>query len=642
MLRARTLFPAGDPVSAAVLSDLAELPNPSMRVGLVETPLLDASTWARLNQILIARAISELSFEEAFAPGQLEPGGSDWRLEAGEGVSYRFAAVRRIWGNLAIDPQSLQRRLRGHSEPASDVALFMADMGRTLDVTPDTLAMYCRELYGTLHADAQVARLNAGISGEALLRLSDATLQQYLDGHPKAPACKGRIGWGAADAAAFAPEFGQEIRPMWIAADRDACRFSIGAGWNEERLLDAAFDGAGRARLEATLRRLKVDRKRYLLLPVHPWQWERMIVTQFAGEISARRLIPLGDFGDGYLALQSLRTLANASRPAALHLKLALTILNTSAWRGVPGKYMAIGPAFSAWLAAKTAADPALAGAIVLGEPAGAFYPHPVYERIDGAPYQFREMLGVIWREAVESHLRNGQSAMMFGALLKTMPAGPPLAAVLVARSGLAVEIWLARLFDAVVVPLYHFLCRYGVGFIAHGQNLTLILENFTPCGVAIKDLQGDVDLIDADFPEAADMPDGVRETLLRRPAPHLLQHLQTGHFVSVLRFLSDALAGCGVIDEMAFYAVLAERLRRYQASHPDMADRFALFNLFTPKVPRICINRVRLAIGYSDASSRPSPGLGGDLDNPLHFAPIQRAARAAAPGRADLAGAHP
>jgi len=599
-------------------------------------PLADAGAWAGLNRTLIARAISELAFEEALAPAQAAPGG-EWRLDAGNGVSYRFAAVRRIWGNLAIDPRSLRRCDGGRPAPAEDVALFMADMGRALDVAPDTLAMYCRELYGTLHSDAQVARLNATISEETLLQLPDAALQQYLDGHPKAPACKGRIGWGAADAAAFAPEFRQDIRLMWVAADRAACRFSAGDGWNEDSLLDASCDGAERARLEAALRRLGVDRARYLLLPVHPWQWEHMIAIQFAGEIAARRLIPLGIFGDGYLALQSLRTLANANRPTAPHLKLALTILNTSAWRGVPGKYMAIGPAFSAWLAEKAAADPVLANVIVLREPAGAFYPHPVYERIADAPYQFREMLGVIWREAVESRLRDGQGAMMFGALLKTTPAGRSLAAALIARSGLAAETWLARLFDVVAVPLYHFLCRYGVGFIAHGQNLTLILQDSTPCGVAIKDLQGDVDLIDADFPEAADMPEGIRETLLRRPAPHLLQHLQTGHFASVLRFLSDALAGDGVIGEMAFYAVLAGRLRSYQASQPGMADRFTLFDLFTPKVPRICINRVRLAVGYGDASRRPSPGLGGDLDNPVHLA-----ARAHPPGRPDLAGAHP
>lgn len=615
----------------------ALIPEPADAHAVASPLEPEAATWRALNQTLIARAISELAFEEALTPEPLTADNGAWRLDLGNGVQYRFAAVRRIWGNLAIDPATLQRCDDSGPAPAGDVALFMADAAQALDVAPDTLAMYCRELYGTLHSDLQVDRLNARISEDELLALPDTILQQYLDGHPKAPACKGRIGWGAADADAFAPEFQQEIQLFWVAADRSVCRFNIGDGQDEDSLLDASLSRAERARLAATLQQLGVDRKHYLLLPVHPWQWEHMIAVQYAGEIAARRLIPLGAFGDGYLALQSLRTLANARRPAMLHVKLALTILNTSAWRGVPGKYMAIGPAFSGWLAGKAAADPVLHNAIVLREPAGAFYPHPVYARIPNAPYQFNEMLGVIWRESVESRLKHGQSAMMFGALLKVTPAGRPLAAALIERSGLPAAAWLAQLFDAVAIPLYHFLCRYGVGFIAHGQNLTLILENNAPCGVAIKDLQGDADLIDSDFPEAADMPQGVRGTLLRRPAPHLLQHLQTGHFASVLRFLSDALAGHGVIDEMSFYGVLADRLRRYQASQPDLAKRFALFDLFAEKVPRICINRVRLAIGYGDASQRPAPGLGSNLDNPIHLA-----TRAAAPGRADLAGAHP
>ncbi|GHE68776.1 hypothetical protein GCM10019059_30690 [Camelimonas fluminis] len=55
---------------------------------------------------------------------------------------------------------------------------------------------------GALHAGSQIARLNAAITEEALLRLHDARHApislQPLQG------CKGRIGWSAA-AAAFEP-----------------------------------------------------------------------------------------------------------------------------------------------------------------------------------------------------------------------------------------------------------------------------------------------------------------------------------------------------------------------------------------------------------------------------------------------------
>ncbi len=396
---------------------------------------------------------------------------------------------------------------------------------------------------------------------------------------------------------------------------------------SQESLLAASVHNAERARLDAACRARGVTATAHVLIPVHPWQWDNMIVTQFAGEIAAGRIVPLGLFGDAHQPQQSLRTLANADRPESFHVKLPLTVLNTSAWRGVPGRYMEAGALFSDWLAEQAARDPALAPALILREVAGVFYPYPAYAQIADAPYQFNEMLGAIWRESPESRLGPGRTALMMGALTHRDCNSEPLVCALIARSGLSMEDWLARLFDAVVVPLYHYLCRYGVGFLAHGQNVTLVLEDGVVIGVALKDLQGDVDLVDDAFPELASQPAEVAAAIARKPAAHLIHHLQTGHFASVLRFVSDALAGHAGLDEMAFYRILGERIRRYQRAHPELAGRFALFDLFSPKMARICINRVRLAIGYGDANRRPVPSLGSPLRNPLHLAEARRPA---------------
>ncbi|MDT3375814.1 IucA/IucC family siderophore biosynthesis protein [Labrys neptuniae] len=582
---------------------------------------IDAGLWLALNRAVIAKAISELAFEEGLAPEPANAEGTQWILRFAGGVAYRFKAVRRIWGNLSIDAASLMRQNGAALCPADDAAGFMLDARETLDIEPDTLCIYAKELFSTLLADARIATMVGSGESEHLLTLPDDQVQAYLDGHPKAPASKGRIGWGLSDFSRYAPEFQPTFQLFWLAADRSRCRLSLAGDIDEEALLAASLGEAERERLQAACKAAGLDPNRFMLLPVHPWQWDNMIVAQFAGEMAAGRIVPLGLFGDAYRPLQSLRTLANAASPAKLHLKLSLTILNTSAWRGVPGKYMTIGPAFSNWLADKARQDPELANALVLRECAGAFYPHPLYERVADAPYQFREMLGVIWRESPEAGLAAGRRPLMLGALIKSDFAGVPLASALIAASGLSHAEWLARLFDAVVLPLYHFLCRYGVGFIAHGQNITVLLDGAIPYGVALKDLQGDVDLVDQAFAEAADLEPAIRDTLLKRPAAHLLQHLQTGHFASVLRFLSDTLASHDRFPEIEFYGALAQRLRLYQARHPDLADRFELFDLFTPKVPRICINRVRLAIGYGDANRRPVPSLGSELDNPLHLA---------------------
>lgn len=573
----------------------------------------DASAWVRINREIVAKAISELTFEECLVPREVTPGG--WELSLSSGAVYRFAAIRRIWDQLIVDPFSLARNGR----PVDDAVAFFADARETLGMSPATFCTYSKELYNTLMADLRAVERRAGRSASELASMPDALLQTLLDGHPKAPANKGRLGWGREDFDRYAPESGETMQLFWLAAARDRCQIHLDGNLDEERLLNAALDEDERRRLEAALGRAGVTRATHLLLPAHPWQWQAMIASQFGGEIAADRLVPLGPFGDPFRPLQSLRTLSNSARPAELDVKLPLTILNTSAWRGVPGKYMAIGATLSRWLHDIASADPLLQSLKVLKEVAGAFYPHPHYTDVPDAPYQFCEMLGAIWRESAERDLPAGCRPMMMGALSQCDAAGRPVASALIEQSGLDREAWLAHLFSTVFVPLYHFMCRYGVGFIAHGQNVTIILKGSTPVGVAVKDFQGDLDLVDQPFPELETLDAGVLSTLKRRPPAHLLQHLQTGHIVSVLRFLSESLAAHDGLDEKLFYRVLAESVRSYQAANPDLAERFALFDLFAPKIPRIAINKVRFAIGYGDAGERPLPDLGTPLDNPLN-----------------------
>lgn len=581
----------------------------------------DAGIWRRVNRALLAKAIGELAYEEAVAP--VGEGDGRYRLPLASGVVYRFAGRRGVWDWIAVEPDSVRRVAGGVEAPADDAAQFFVDAQADVGMTAATLATYLREVANTLAADCRIAEANAGTTARDLADLHPDRLQCRLDGHPKAPANKGRLGWGPDDFAAYAPEHEPEFQPVWIAAGRDRCRLTLADGLSEDDLLAQSLDEGERKRLEDAARAAGVDGGRHRFLPVHPWQWDNKIRTAFAGDIAAGRIVPLGRFGDAYLPQQSLRTLSNAARPGRLDLKLPLTILNTSAYRGIPGRYMAVGPVLSRWLADTARRDPVLARArtIVLGEVAGAFYPHPIHEQIDGVPYQHREMLGAIWRESVHALTEPGERGIMMGALLQCAGDGRPLAGELIARSGLTAEDWLERLFGAVVVPLYHFLARYGVGFIAHGQNVTLVLRDHAPARVALKDLQGDCDLIDQDFPELDSLPAEVRAVLPRKPATHIVHNLQTAHFVTVLRFLSDLLHRHGFIDERDFYRALARTLRRYQAAHPDLARRFALFDLFRPAMPRVCINRVRFAIGYDDASQRPVPAVGSDLANPLHLA---------------------
>lgn len=94
---------------------------------------------------------------------------------------------------------------------------------------------------------------------------------------------------------------------------------------------------------------------------------------------------------------------------------------------------------------------------------------------------------------------------------------------------------------------------------------------------------------------------------------------MQTGHFVTVLRFISRLTLQSG-ISEARFYQLLADVLQRYMAKHPEIADRFALFDLFKPQIIRVVLNPVKLTFSEQDGGSRMLPNYLTDLDNPLYL----------------------
>ncbi len=120
-------------------------------------------------------------------------------------------------------------------------------------------------------------------------------------------------------------------------------------------------------------------------------------------------------------------------------------------------------------------------------------------------------LLGVIWRENPSCYLQDGEQAVLMAALMETDNDGRPLIDAWIKRSGLTADAWLEKLFEATVIPFYHLLCRYGVALIAHGQNVTLVMKDSIPQRILLKDFQGDMRLVDEDFPQARSLPELVK-----------------------------------------------------------------------------------------------------------------------------------
>ena len=90
--------------------------------------------------------------------------------------------------------------------------------------------------------------------------------------------------------------------------------------------------------------------KQYLFIPVHPWQWENFIISNYAEDIQDKGIIYLGESADDYCAQQSMRTLRNVTNPKRPYVKVSLNILNTSTLRTLKPYSVASAPAISNWL----------------------------------------------------------------------------------------------------------------------------------------------------------------------------------------------------------------------------------------------------------------------------------------------------
>ncbi|MHA4814075.1 IucA/IucC family protein [Streptomyces aculeolatus] len=552
-------------------------------------------------------------------PGPAAGGRRPYRLPVTDDVTYRFAARRGPYGHWRVDPASLT--------PDGDPLRFLAlAHDGLLRLAGDTTGHLIRELTATLAADVRLAR--GAPSAARLAGLGYAELEGHQTGHPWLVANKGRIGFSAADAAAYAPEARVPRRLPWLAVHRSLAEYrGVPALDRPEALYAQELSAATRAVFADAVVAAGRDPDEYLWLPVHPWQWDETVATLYAPQVAAGLVIPLPAEGgpqDMWLPQQSVRTFLNLSRPPARSVKLPLSVLNTLVWRGLPTERTLAAPAVTRWVHSLRDGDPYLAEetrVVLLGETASVTVRHPLYDSLPAVPYQYRELLGCIWREPIGPLLDPGERARTLAALLWTDADGRSLTAELVRRSGLAPRAWLARLFAALLPPLLHFLYRYGTVFSPHGENAVVVFDGAdVPVRLAVKDFVDDVNVSSKPLPEHAGMPEEVRRTLLTEPPEFLPQFIHSGLFIGVFRYLAPLCADELGVPEAEFFGLVRAEILCYQRRFPELADRFALFDLLVPRIDRLCLNRNRLYLdGYRDRDRRPHAAVDGTVPNPLH-----------------------
>ncbi|PBC78970.1 siderophore synthetase component [Streptomyces sp. TLI_235] len=586
---------------------------------------LTPDAWAQANRQLVRKALAEFAHERLLTPEPLPDGRYAVRSDDGS-VEYRFAARLRALDHWQIPAESVTRH-RGDEELPVDALDFCIELRTALGLTDEVLPVYLEEISSTLAGTAYKLGRPA-LGAEELAEADFQTVETGMtEGHPGFVANNGRIGFGVHEFHRYAPEAASPVRLVWLAAHRDHSVFTSCADTDYDTLIRQELAPATLARFAAAMAGRGLALADYHLLPVHPWQWWNKLSVTFAGEVARQRLVCLGEGDDEYLAQQSIRTFFNTTDPSRHYVKTAISVLNMGFMRGLSAAYMEATPAINDWLAELIADDEVLRGTglTIIREHAAIGYRHRQYEAATDRYSPYRKMLAALWRESPVPTLAPGERLMTMAALLHTDRTGRSLAAALVARSGLAPEVWLRRYLDAYLTPLLHSFYAYDLAFMPHGENTILVLDGGAVRRAVFKDIAEEIVVMDG----SAVLPPAVRRVRAEVPDDVKLLSIFTDVFDCFFRYLAAILAEEGVLDEDGFWRTVAACVADYRDSVPHLAERFEQYDLFAPEFALSCLNRLQLRnnrqmVDLADPSA--ALQLVGTLANPIaRFAPVPR-----------------
>mgnify|MGYP000128347141 FL=1 len=580
--------------------------------------------WRLAGQRLIEMAIAEFLYEEIIQVTHLKDNRYQLTLDD---QTYTFKAQNYLLGHWQIEEGSVRELSVAEDLPAWNLHTFIRAFSNQTEVKPFTKAYLIKEMNNTWLAEAHLFD-ESRLSSEAALTASHHEIEGMLRGHPWLIMSKGRMGFGYDDYLSAAPELSPTVKVLWLAVHRDLAEFRSTEEWQAGTLYQYELDAEELDSFEQQLHERGCSCRDYFLIPVHAWQWHQWLVPTYANEIVDQRIIELGVGQDDYVPMQSIRTLCNISQPERHYVKLPVSIFNTAVYRGLPSKRNLAAPAVTAWLKQIQSQDPDLkqSGVAFLGEVATLTIHQPCFDQIEGAPYQFKELFGCLWRESVDPVIGTGEQALSQAALLHRDINGQSILAVLIQASGLSPLQWLKRFAEVSVTPLLICLYKYGLAFSPHGENTMLIHANGVPQKMVLKDFIDDVNLVDEDFPELASLPiEG--QILLRHPAHELSHFIFTGLFMVHYRYICNVfLQDYPEHSEVEFWQTISLVIDTFHQAHPELAERIEKFAMFRAEFEKICLNRVRLfTTSYNDEAERPVPVFLDPIANPVSPETLKR-----------------
>jgi siderophore synthetase component len=578
---------------------------------------LSPHRWARANRLLIRKALAEFAHERIVTPEAT--GDGRYVVRSDDGLTrYAFTATLRALDHWVIDADSITRR-RGDAELELAALDFFIELQKSLGLSEEILPVYLEEISSTLSGTCYKLTKPQVTVAELVDAGFQAIETGMTEGHPCFVANNGRLGFGVHEYLAYAPETANPVKLVWLAAHRSRAAFTAGVGIAYESFIRQELGEETVEGFHGVLRERGLDPDDYLLIPVHPWQWWNKLSVTFAAEVARGHLVCLGEGDDEYLAQQSIRTFFNTSHPEKHYVKTALSVLNMGFMRGLSAAYMEATPAINDWLARLIDSDPVLraTGLSIIRERAAVGYRHLEYEQATDRYSPYRKMLAALWRESPVPSLEGGESLATMASLVHVDHEGKSFAGALIERSGLAPAEWLRHYLRAYYVPLLHSFYAYDLVYMPHGENVILVLEDGVVRRAVYKDIAEEIAVMDPD----AVLPPEVSRIRVEVPDDTKLLSVFTDVFDCFFRFLAANLAEEGVLDEDGFWGTVAEITREYQASVPELADKFTRYDMFAPEFALSCLNRLQLRdnrqmVDLTDPSG--ALQLVGTLKNPI------------------------
>ncbi|QBR02726.1 IucA/IucC family protein [Paraburkholderia pallida] len=584
---------------------------------------LTPEIWRAANRMLVRKAIAEYAHELIIEPQRTGDapgvGYARYALKSDDGTRiYTFEARLLALRHWSIRPETIVCTEGGAEQPL-DALAFILDVKARLGIKEEMLPIYLDEISSTLYGAAYKA-LKAGPDTLELLSADFQAIETAMsEGHPGFVANNGRLGFDAGDYRAFAPEAASAIQVIWLAVHKDNAAFHCAEDLDYERLMNEELGAQTIARYRAIVESRGCDFDDYRLMPAHPWQWFNKLSIAFAPYVATNRIICLGYGDDRYLAQQSIRTFFNVSDRSKRYVKTSLSILNMGFMRGLSPYYMSGTPAINDFIKGMVQNDPYLRskGFTILREVASMGFRNRYYEAAVQADSPYKKMFSALWRENPLALAGDGQRLTTMAALLHTDRHGRALLPALIEASGLGVEAWLDRYMEAYLAPLVHCFYMHDLVFMPHGENLILVLENHVPVRAIMKDIAEESAILNKD----AKLPDSVKRLAVDVPENVKLLAIFIDVFDGFFRYVNQILVEHGCCSEDVFWNAVARCIARYQSEHPELAQKFADYDLFAPEFLHSCLNRLQLGNNLQMVNLADPAGnlkMAGNLRNPL------------------------